>query len=102
MLTMFNMQQMDDDIILFTLYSTFLYLGLSISESDDDIEYAFSRNPKVDYTIERESYVNSIIYGTHTHCINQIRMSPPLFFKFCDLLSSSGLVRETHHMRVKE
>ena len=33
----------------------------------------------VNHAAEREEYINSVLHGTETHCVNQLRMKPIAF-----------------------
>ena len=35
--------------------------------------------PYVNHAAEREEYINSVLHGTETHCVNQLRMKPIAF-----------------------
>ena len=45
------------------------------------------RAPYVNHTAEREHYINSILHGSETHCVSQIRMNPIAFHQLCDILT---------------
>ncbi|KAJ8429097.1 hypothetical protein Cgig2_018990 [Carnegiea gigantea] len=53
------------------------------------------RQPYVNRDVDRENYINSVLYCGDTHCLNQIRMRPGPFFKLCEML-------DTKHMSVRE
>ena len=37
------------------------------------------RAPYVNHADEREEYINSVLHGTETHCVNQLRMKSIAF-----------------------
>ena len=48
------------------------------------------RAPHVNHAIEREEYINSILYGSEGHCVNQIRMKPITFHHLCHILTAGS------------
>ena len=61
--------------------------------------------PRVSYdnhAAEREEYINSVLHGTETHCVNQLRMKPVAFHHLCHILTEGDHVRPTIHMSVTE
>ncbi|XP_038685894.1 protein ALP1-like [Tripterygium wilfordii] len=60
------------------------------------------REPHVDQECERERYMNTVLYGSETHCVNQIRMTPDAFFSLCDFLKRHSLVHATRDMPIRE
>nr|XP_023914167.1 uncharacterized protein LOC112025719 [Quercus suber] len=60
------------------------------------------RAPFVNHAAEREEYINSILHGSETYCVNQIRMTPIAFHRLCHILTEGEHVRPTIHMPVTE
>ena len=60
------------------------------------------RAPYVNHAAKREKYINSVLYGTETHCVNQLRMKPIAFHHLCHILTEGDHVRPTIHMSVTE
>ena len=60
------------------------------------------RAPYVNHAIKREEYINSILYGSERHCVNQIRMKPITFHHLCHILTEREHVRLTIHMSIME
>ena len=60
------------------------------------------RAPYVNHATEREEYINSVLHGTKTHCVNQLRMKPIAFHHLCHILTEGDHVRPTIHMSVTE
>ena len=63
------------------------------------------RLPRVTYVnhaAEREHYINSILHGGESHCVNQIRIKPIAFHHLCHILTEGEHVRPTIHMPVTE
>ena len=60
------------------------------------------RAPYVNHAVEREEYINSVLHGTETHCMNQLRMKPIAFHHLCHILTEGDHVRPTIHMSVTE
>ena len=60
------------------------------------------RAPYVNHATEREEYINSVLHGTETHCVNQLRMKPIAFHHLCHILTEGDHVRLTIHMSVTE
>ena len=60
------------------------------------------RAPCVNHVVEREHYINSILYGSERHCVSQIRMKPIAFHNLCHILTEEEHVRPTIHMFVTE
>ena len=60
------------------------------------------RVPYVNHAAEREEYINSVLHGTETHCVNQYRMKPIAFHHLCHILTEGEHVRPTIHMSVTE
>jgi hypothetical protein len=60
------------------------------------------REPHVNREYERGIYMGSIIYGSIQDCIDQIRMSPIVFFDLCKILVENNFIHETIHMSIKE
>ena len=58
------------------------------------------RAPYVNHAAEREEYINSVLHGTETHCVNQLRMKPIAFHHLCHILTEGEHVRPTIHMSV--
>ena len=58
--------------------------------------------PYVNHAAEREEYINSILHGTETHCVNQLRMKPIAFHHLCHILIEGDHVRPTIHMSITE
>ena len=58
--------------------------------------------PYVNHAAEREEYINSVLHGTETHCVNQLRMKPIAFHHLCHILIEGEHVRPTIHMSVTE
>ena len=56
----------------------------------------------VNHAVEREGYINSVLRGTETHCVNQLRMKPIAFHHLCHILTEGDHVRPTIHMSVTE
>ena len=61
-----------------------------------------SRAPYVNHATKRERYINSILHGGESHCVNQIRMKPIAFHHLCHILAKGEHVRLTIHMSVTE
>ena len=60
------------------------------------------RAPYVNHAAEREEYINSVLHGTETHCVNQLRLEPITFHHLCHILTEGDHVRPTIHMSVTE
>ena len=60
------------------------------------------RAPYVNHAVEREEYINSVLHGTETHCVNQLRIKPIAFHHLCHFLTEGDHVRPTIHMFVTE
>ncbi|KAJ8429948.1 hypothetical protein Cgig2_003516 [Carnegiea gigantea] len=60
------------------------------------------RQPFVNRDVDRENYINSVLYCGDTHCLNQIRMRPGPFFELCEMLERRALLVNTKHMSVRE
>ena len=60
------------------------------------------RAPYVNHAAEREEYINSVLYGTKTHCVNQLKMKPVAFHHLCHILTEGDNVCPTIHMSVME
>ena len=60
------------------------------------------RAPYVNHAAKREEYINNVLYGTETHCVNQLRMKPIAFHHLCHILIEGEHVRLTIHMSVTE
>ena len=58
------------------------------------------RAPYVNHAAEREEHINSVLHGTETHCVNQLRMKSIVFHHLCDILTEGDHVRPTIHMSV--
>ena len=46
----------------------------------------------VNHVAEREKYINSVLYGTETHCVNQLRMKPIAFHHLCHILTEGDQI----------
>ena len=60
------------------------------------------RAPYVNHAAQREKYINSVLHGTETHCVNQLRMKPIAFHHLCHILTEGDHVYPTIHMSVTE
>ena len=60
------------------------------------------RAPYVNHAAEREHYINSVLYGSKRHCVNQIRMKPITFHHLCHILTEGEHVCPTIYMSVTE
>ena len=60
------------------------------------------RVPYVNHAAKRKEYINSVLHGTETHCVNQHRMKPIAFHHLCHILTKGEHVRSTIHMSVTE
>ena len=58
--------------------------------------------PYVNHAAEIEEYINSVLHGTETHCVNQLRMKPIAFHHLCHILTEGDHIRPTIHMSVTE
>ena len=58
--------------------------------------------PYVNHAAEKEEYINSVLHGIETHCVNQLRMKPITFHHLCHILTEGDHVRPTIHMSVTE
>ena len=58
--------------------------------------------PYINHATEREEYINSVLHGTETHCVNQLRMKPIAFHHLCHILIEGEHVRPAIHMSVTE
>ena len=58
------------------------------------------RAPYVNHAAERDEHINSVLHGTETHCVNQLRMKSIAFHHLCDILTEGDHVRPTIHMSV--
>ena len=56
----------------------------------------------VNHAVEREGYINSVLHGTETHCVNQLRMKSIAFHHLCHILTKGDHVCPTIHMSVTE
>ena len=61
-----------------------------------------SKAPYVNHATKRERYINSILHGGESHCVNQIRMKPIAFHHLCHILAEGEHVHPTIHMSVTE
>ena len=48
------------------------------------------RAPYVNHAAEGEHYINSILHGGESHCVNQIRMKPVAFHHLCHILTEGS------------
>ena len=60
------------------------------------------RQPYVNRDVDRENYLNSVLYCGNTHCLNQIRMRPAPFLKLCEVLEERKLLINAVHVSVRE
>ncbi|KAJ8445045.1 hypothetical protein Cgig2_022565 [Carnegiea gigantea] len=60
------------------------------------------RQPYVNRDVDRENYINSVLYCGGTHCLNQIWMRSGSFFKLCEMLERRALLVNMKHMSVRE
>ena len=58
--------------------------------------------PYVNHAAKKEEYINSVLHGIETHCVNQLRMKPIAFHHLCHILTEGDHVRPTIHMSVME
>ncbi|XP_071928619.1 uncharacterized protein [Coffea arabica] len=58
--------------------------------------------PHVNRERAREDYMDSILYGSSSYCIDQIRMDQTTFFQLLNTLTIRGLLQPTIHMSVRE
>ena len=58
--------------------------------------------PYVNRDVDRENYLNSVLYCGNTHCLNQIRMRPAPFLKLCEVLEERKLLINAVHVSVRE
>ena len=61
-----------------------------------------SKAPYVNHATKKEHYINSILHGSESRCVNQIRMKPIAFHHLCHILTEGEHVRPTIHMSVTE
>ncbi|KAJ8423645.1 hypothetical protein Cgig2_006676 [Carnegiea gigantea] len=60
------------------------------------------RQPFVNGNVDRENYINSVLYCGGTHSLNQIRMRPGPFFELCEMIERRALLVNAKHMSVRE
>ena len=54
----------------------------------------------VHHAVQREHYINSILYGNERLCVSQIRMKPIAFHQLCHILIEGEHVCLTIHMSI--
>ncbi|KAJ8438837.1 hypothetical protein Cgig2_023029 [Carnegiea gigantea] len=60
------------------------------------------RQPFVNRDVDRENYINSVLYCGDTHYLNYIRMRPGPFFELCEMLERRALLVNTRHTSERE
>ena len=60
------------------------------------------RVPYINHAVEREHYINSILHGSDTHYVSQIRMNPIAFHQLRDILTEGEHIQLTVHTFVRE
>ncbi|KAL3530625.1 hypothetical protein ACH5RR_009947 [Cinchona calisaya] len=60
------------------------------------------RPPHINRDQARENYMDSILYGSSSYCIDQIRMDQDTFFRLLNTLTVRGLLHPTIHMSLRE
>ncbi|XP_048133937.1 uncharacterized protein LOC125314797 [Rhodamnia argentea] len=73
-----------------------------VTDDDNHSDNHIPREPQVNRDYERELYMNRVLYGGDTHCINQIRMAPNAFLELCKALNASNLLRSTANVSIRE
>ena len=79
-----------------------LFVGVALLRKLWHRRRRLPRAPYVNHAAEREEYINSVLHGTETHCVNQLRMKPIAFHHLCHILSEGDHIRPTIHMSVTE
>ena len=79
-----------------------LFVGVALLRKLWHRRRRLPRAPYVNHAAEREEYINSVLHGTETHCVNQLRMKPIAFHHLCHILTEGDHVRPTIHMSVTE
>ena len=79
-----------------------LLVGVALLRKLQHRRRRLPRVPYVNHAAEREEYINSVLHGTETHCVNQYRMKPIAFHHLCHILTEGEHVRPTIHMSVTE
>ena len=77
-----------------------LLMGIALLRKLQRRRRRLPRAPYVNHAAEREEYINSVLHGTETHCVNQLRMKSIAFHHLCDILTEGDHVRPTIHMSV--
>ena len=77
-------------------------VGVALLRKLRRIRTRLAREPYVNQPAQREKYINSVLHGTETHCVNQLRMKPIAFHHLCHILTEGEHVRPTIHMSVTE
>ncbi|KAF8413476.1 hypothetical protein HHK36_001463 [Tetracentron sinense] len=81
--------------------STVIAAGVTVILVVDSM-YNIPKEPRINREKEREDYINSIIHGSDSHCIDQIRMSPRAFYRLCEVLKNKNLLRPTINVSIEE
>ncbi|KAF8393860.1 hypothetical protein HHK36_020058 [Tetracentron sinense] len=81
--------------------STVIAVGVTVILVVDSM-YNIPKEPHINREKEREDYINSIIHGSDSHCIDQIRMSPRAFYRLCEVLRNKNLLRPTINVSIEE
>ncbi|KAF8393770.1 hypothetical protein HHK36_019968 [Tetracentron sinense] len=81
--------------------STVIAAGVTIVLVVDSM-YNIPKEPRINREKEREDYISSIIHGSDSHCIDQIRMSPRAFYRLCEILRNKNLLRPTINVSIEE
>ena len=87
---------------IFALVASVVLVGVALLRKLRRRRRRLPRTPYVNHAAEREEYINSVLHGIETHCVNQLRMKPIVFHHLCRILTEGEHVRPTIHMSVTE
>ncbi|KAJ8433345.1 hypothetical protein Cgig2_004498 [Carnegiea gigantea] len=59
-------------------------------------------HPFINRDVDRENYINSVLYRRDTHCLNQIQVRPGPFFELCEMLEKRARLVNTKHTHIGE
>ena len=87
---------------ILALAASVLLVGVALLRKLRRRRRQLPRAPYVNHAAEREEYINSVLHGTETHCVNQLRMKSIAFHHLCHILIEGDHVRPTIHISVME
>ena len=80
---------------------TVIATGVAIIEQEKHRIY-IPREPRINAIAQREFYIDSILNRGDRHCVKQIRMTPVVLYRLCDVLTSRNLLRSTQNVSIRE